>query len=125
MGCVVLEDDGWIVANFYNADPEEPGCVDQLLEDDETGAAGSTAPQPGDPTPPPTGAWLPFHDELAQNCHDGNMVDCDYIYDGTTVRTSDGSGESEEHTTYAGTCGGRLSAEDAANGSCFEWYGEL
>lgn len=105
---LVNQDGEWLIADFNGTGSSEGGSEDSPTE----------APPLGDPTAPPTGGWIPFHDELAQNCHDGNMVDCDWLYDNVgPIHLPD----SQPHQDYAGTCGGRIG--EPANGMCVDWYG--
>lgn len=75
-------------------------------------------PPLGEPTAPPTGGWSSFDDELAANCHGGNMADCDYLYENIQgIQLPD----SQPHKDYGATCGGRIT--QPANGNCVSWYG--
>lgn len=105
---LVNQDGDWLISDFNGGGGSEGGSEDSQTE----------APPLGEPTPPPTGGSIPFHDELAQNCHDGNMVDCDWLYDNVgPIYLPD----SQPHQDYAGVCGGRIA--EPANGMCAAWYG--
>lgn len=100
---LVLQDGQWLIANFTGNDsPDGPPA---------------NAPELGEPTAPPTGGESSFHDELAQNCHDGNMFDCDYLADMGDLWLP----EDQAHKDYGSTCGGRLA--EPTNGMCDDWYG--
>jgi hypothetical protein len=111
---LVHQDGAWLVADFNGSGSSQAGGG----SGDDSGEPASAAPPLGDPTTPPTGGWNSFHDELAQSCHDGNMVDCDWLYDNIGAIALPAS---QPHMDYAGTCGGRIT--EPANGSCVTWYG--
>jgi hypothetical protein len=111
---LVNQGGAWLVADFNGSGSSQGGSG----SGDDSGGSASAAPPLGEPTTPPTGGWNAFHDELAQSCHDGNMVDCDWLHDNIGAIALP---DSQPHMDYAGTCGGRIT--EPANGNCVTWYG--